>query len=178
MRIDAEDANQVFIYDEACYNLTQDEIDVKMKYGEPYVIRLHIDDNETTSFHDEVYGDIRVFNNVVEDPILIRSDKTATYDFANVIDDYLFGVTHVVRGSEYLSSMPKYIRIYEALNVEIPKFIHLPLIVKSNNKKISKRNKDDNVMDLINVGFLPDAILNYIAILGWSNNDNREIYSL
>ncbi len=178
MRIEAEDKNEVFIYDEACYHLTEEEINEKLKYGQEYVIRLHINDEETTSFYDEVYKNIRVFNDVVEDPILIKSDKTATYNFANVIDDYLFGITHVVRGNEYLSSMPKYIRIYEALNWEPPKFIHLPLIVKKNNKKISKRLNDDNVLDLINVGFLPEAILNYVALLGWSPNDTKEFFTL
>lgn len=132
----------------------------------------------TTTFHDEIYGDITVNNEELEDLILIKSDGYPTYNFANVIDDHLMGVTHVVRGNEYLSSSPKYNRIYEAFGWEVPVYVHCPLITNEEHQKLSKRCGHSSYEDLIDQGFLKDAIVNFVALLGWSPEGNREIYSL
>ena len=130
----------------------------------------------TTTFHDEIYGDITVNNEELEDLILIKSDGYPTYNFANVIDDHLMGVTHVVRGNEYLSSSPKYNRIYEAFGWEVPVYVHCPLITNEEHQKLSKRCGHSSYEDLIDQGFLKDAIVNFVALLGWSPEGNREIY--
>ena len=132
----------------------------------------------TTTFHDEIYGDITVPNAELDDMILIKSDGFPTYNFANVIDDHLMGITHVVRGNEYLSSAPKYNRLYEAFGWEIPVYVHCPLITDENHKKLSKRCGHSSYEDLIEQGFLSEAVVNYVALLGWSPSDNREIFSL
>lgn len=178
-RLDTLSDNELGIksYDRHCYNLTKEEVLEKLNQNVPYVIRQLIPEGSTT-FHDEVYGSITVENKEIDDQILIKSDKMPTYNFANVVDDHLMNITHVVRGSEYLSSTPKYNLLYDAFSWEIPTYIHLPLITDLTGKKLSKRNGDASFEDLIEEGFLPEAIINYIALLGWSPSNDEEIFSL
>ncbi len=164
-------------YDRHCFHLSDEEIEENLKNNIPFVIRQFIPEGETT-FSDEVYGDITVQNKEIDDQILIKSDKMPTYNFANVIDDHLMNITHVVRGSEYLSSTPKYNLLYKAFGWEIPIYVHLPLILNQNGEKLSKRKGDASFEDLIAEGFLPEAIINYIALLGWAPEDNNEFFSL
>jgi len=164
-------------YDRFCEKLNAEEIAARLNSGEPYVIRQKILDGKTT-FHDEVFGDITIDNREMEDQILIKSDGMPTYNFANVIDDHSMKISHVVRGSEYLTSTPKYKLLYEALGWEVPVFVHLPLLQNAAGQKISKRNGDASIPQLLAEGFLPQAIINYAALLGWSPPDNREIFSL
>lgn len=169
-------------YDRHCRNLPQEEIDRLMAENTPYVIRQKMPIEGSTTFDDAVFGSITVENSELQDQILIKSDGYPTYNFANVIDDHTMGITHVVRGCEYLSSTPKYNLLYEALGWEIPTYIHLPLIMgkdaDGNVSKLSKRHGATGFYDLINEGYLPKAIINYIALLGWCPNDNQEIFSL
>jgi glutamyl-tRNA synthetase len=164
-------------YDRHCLSLTPEEIAENLANGVPYVIRQKIREGKTT-FHDEVYGSITVDNDELEDQILIKSDGYPTYNFANVIDDHAMKITHVVRGAEYLSSTPKYNLLYEAFGWEIPTYVHLPAVMKDAHHKLSKRNGDASFQDLIEKGYLPDAIVNYIALLGWSPSVNREIFTM
>ncbi|MDO4300625.1 MAG: glutamate--tRNA ligase [Clostridia bacterium] len=164
-------------YDRHCLNLSKEEIEENLKNGVPYVIRQKIRDGKTT-FHDEVYGDITVDNSELEDQILIKSDGYPTYNFANVIDDHAMNITHVVRGAEYLSSTPKYNLLYEAFGWDIPTYVHLPAVMKDKHNKLSKRNGDASFQDLVAKGYLPDAIVNYIALLGWSPSVNQEIFTI
>ena len=164
-------------YDRHCLNLSKEEIEEKLNAGVPYVIRQKIKDGKTT-FHDEVYGDITVDNSEMEDQILIKADGYPTYNFANVIDDHVMNITHVVRGAEYLSSTPKYNLLYEAFGWEIPTYIHLPAVMKDQHNKLSKRNGDASFQDLVEKGYLPEAIVNYIALLGWSPSVNQEIFTM
>ncbi len=167
-----------FMYDGHCSHIPLEEARQRIANGEKYVIRQKMPKEGVTSYIDTVYGEIKVENNTLEDQILIKSDGYPTYNFANVIDDHLMEITHVNRGNEYLSSTPKYLLLYKALGWESPIYIHQPLVIKADGTKISKRNKDDNLMDLINRGFLPEAIINYLALLGWSPKENRELFSL
>jgi glutamyl-tRNA synthetase len=144
----------------------------------PYVIRQNNPKEGTTTFVDDIYGEITVENAELDDMILIKSDGFPTYNFANVIDDHLMQITHVVRGNEYISSSPKYQRLYDAFGWESPKYIHLPLITDENHKKLSKRSGHSSFEDLLEQGFVPEAIVNYIALLGWSPEDNQEIFTL
>ena len=169
---------EIMIYDKHCLHLSKEEVEAKLAAGVPYVIRQNNPQTGTTTFHDEIYGDITVNNEELEDLILIKSDGYPTYNFANVIDDHLMGVTHVVRGNEYLSSSPKYNRIYEAFGWEVPVYVHCPLITNEEHQKLSKRCGHSSYEDLIDQGFLKDAIVNFVALLGWSPEGNREIYSL
>lgn len=178
LRAESESKNLAFQYDRHCLALSQGEIDSRLSAGEPHVIRQKMPKEGTTTFHDAVYGDITVENAGLEDQILLKSDNYPTYNFANVVDDHLMDITHVVRGSEYLSSAPKYNLLYEAFGWEIPTYVHLPLIVKPDGSKISKRKGDATFEDLLRDGFLVEAILNCIALLGWSPNTNQEIFSL
>ncbi len=146
--------------------------------GEPHVIRFNMPAEGTTTFHDVIYGDITVNNEELEDLILIKSDGYPTYNFANVVDDHLMGITHVVRGNEYLSSAPKYNRIYEAFGWDIPVYVHCPLITDETHQKLSKRSGHSSYEDLLEQGFVSEAIVNYVALLGWSPSDNREIFTL
>jgi glutamyl-tRNA synthetase len=164
-------------YDRFCLSFSKEEVAANLAAGKKYVIRQLIPEGQTT-FTDLVYGDITVDNSEMEDQILIKSDLLPTYNFANVVDDHLMKITHVVRGSEYLSSTPKYNLLYEALGWEIPQYIHLPLIVNENGEKLAKRKGDMSFEQLVKIGFLPEAIINFIALLGWSPQDNREILSL
>ena len=173
-------------YDRHCRDLSEEEIEANLKAGIPYVIRQKMPLDGETSYHDYVYGDITFPNKDLDDQILIKTDGFPTYNFANVIDDHTMGITHVVRGSEYLSSTPKYNLLYEAFGWEIPTYIHLPLIMgksvdeegKEVISKLSKRHGSTGFIDLINEGYLPEAIINYIALLGWAPKDTREIFSL
>lgn len=164
-------------YDRHCHGLSKEEIKQNLASGMKYVIRQFIPEGKTT-FTDLVYGEITVENSEMEDQILIKSDLMPTYNFANVVDDHLMKITHVVRGSEYLSSTPKYNLLYQALEWDIPQYIHLPLVLNENGEKLSKRRGAASFEDLVNQGFLPEAIVNYVALLGWSPQDNREIFKL
>lgn len=172
------EGKEIIIYDKHCLHLSKEEIQENLKAGKPYVIRQNNPTEGTTTFHDELYGDITVDNKELDDMILIKSDGYPTYNFANVIDDHLMGITHVVRGNEYISSSPKYQRLYDAFGWESPVYIHLPLITDDNHKKLSKRSGHSSFEDLIDQGFYPEAVVNYIALLGWSPEDNNEIFSL
>ena len=169
---------EISIYDKRCLHLSKEEVQRRLDAGEPHVIRFNMPTEGTTTFHDVIYGDITVNNEEMEDLILIKSDGYPTYNFANVIDDHLMGITHVVRGNEYLSSSPKYNRIYEAFGWEIPTYVHCPLITDETHQKLSKRCGHSSYEDLINQGFVTEAVINYVALLGWSPADNREIFSL
>ena len=166
------------IYDKHCLSLTKEEVEANLAAGKPFVIRQNIPNEGTTTFHDELYGDITVENAELDDMILIKSDGYPTYNFANVVDDHTMNITHVVRGNEYLSSSPKYQRLYDAFGWKSPVYIHLPLITDENHKKLSKRSGHSSFEDLIEQGFLTEAVVNYIALLGWSPEDNREIFTL
>ncbi len=165
-------------YDGHCSRLSKEEIEEKIKSGVPYVIRQKIPREGTTTFHDEVFGDIVVDNSTLDDNVLLKADGLPTYNFANVIDDHLMGITHVIRGSEYLSSTPKYNLLYEAFGWEIPTYIHCSPVMKDAQKKLSKRDGDASYEDFINKGYLKDAIINYIALLGWSPGTEQEIFTL
>ncbi len=169
---------EIMHYDKHCLSLSQEEIDANLKSGMPYVIRQNNPTEGTTTFHDELYGDVTVDNSELDDMVLIKSDGYPTYNFANVIDDHLMGITHVVRGNEYLSSSPKYNRLYDAYGWDIPKYIHCPLITDENHKKLSKRSGHSSFEDLIDQGFVAEAVVNFVALLGWSPDDNEEIMSL
>ena len=174
----SEDGTDIVVYDKHCLGLSKEEVEANLAAGKPWVIRLNIPREGTTTFHDEIYGDITVPNNELDDMILIKSDGFPTYNFANVIDDHLMEITHVVRGNEYLASAPKYNRLYEAFGWEIPVYVHCPLITDENHKKLSKRCGHASYEDLIEQGFVSEAVVNYVALLGWCPTDNREIFSL
>ena len=165
-------------YDKHCLHLSKEEIEEKIKSGVPYVIRQNIPEKGVGSYHDLVYGDISVDYKDIEDGILIKSDGMPTYNFANVIDDHLMGITHVIRGTEYLSSTPKYNLMYDAFGWERPVYIHLPPIMKDAQHKLSKRNGDASYEDFVKKGYVKEAIINYIALLGWSPKSNVEKMSL
>ena len=165
-------------YDKHCLSLSKEEVEANLAAGMPYVIRQNNPRTGTTTFHDELYGDISVDNAELDDMILIKSDGYPTYNFANVVDDHLMGITHVVRGNEYLSSAPKYNRLYEAFGWEVPVYVHCPLITDENHKKLSKRSGHSSFEDLVEQGFIPEAVVNYVALLGWSPESEREIFSL
>ena len=169
---------EISIYDKHCLHLSKEEVEEKLASGIPYVIRQNNPTEGTTTFEDEIYGDITVDNAELDDMILIKSDGYPTYNFANVVDDHLMGITHVVRGNEYLSSSPKYNRLYEAFGWEVPVYIHCPLITDENHQKLSKRCGHSSFEDLVEQGFLTEAIVNFVALLGWSPADNQEIRSL
>ncbi len=173
----AEKAGVPFKFQDPCHHLSQAEIETR-KANEAYVIRQTIQAGASTVFHDEVYGDIEVDREILDEQVLLKSDGFPTYNFANVIDDHTMNITHVVRGNEYLSSTPKYNLIYDSFGWEKPTYIHLPPVMKDEQHKLSKRNGDASFQDLVKKGYLPEAILNYIALLGWSPETNQEIYTL
>ena len=174
----AEARGESFLYRDPCKKLSKEEIETRINNGEDYVIRQTIDPNGTTYFDDEVYGRITVDNQTLDEMILVKSDGYPTYNFANVVDDHLMGITDVVRGNEYLSSTPKYNILYDAFGWEKPRYIHCPPVMKNEKEKLSKRNGDASFQDLVAKGYLPDAILNYIALLGWAPSEDREVYTL
>jgi len=173
-----EDGKEIRIYDKHCLSLSKEEIEANLAAGKPFVIRQNNPTTGTTTFHDEIYGDITVENSELDDMVLIKSDGFPTYNFANVVDDHLMGITHVVRGNEYLSSSPKYNRLYEAFGWEVPVYVHCPLITDETHKKLSKRSGHSSFEDLIEQGFLTEAVVNFVALLGWSPEDNQEIMSM
>lgn len=174
----SDEGKEITVYDKHCLSLSKEEIEANLAAGMPYVIRQNVPREGQTTFHDEIYGDITVENAELDDMILIKSDGFPTYNFANVVDDHLMEITHVVRGNEYISSSPKYQRLYDAFGWESPKYVHLPLITDENHKKLSKRSGHSSYEDLIEQGFISEAVVNYIALLGWSPEDNNEIFSL
>ena len=174
----SEDGTDIVVYDKHCLGLSREEVEANLAAGKPWVIRLNVPNEGETTFHDEIYGDITVPNAELDDMILIKSDGFPTYNFANVVDDHLMEITHVVRGNEYLSSAPKYNRLYEAFGWEIPVYVHCPLITDENHKKLSKRSGHSSYEDLIDQGYVSRAVVNYVALLGWCPEDNREIFSL
>ncbi len=178
LKSEVVEGKEITIYDKHCLGLSKEEIQANLDAGKPFVIRQNNPTEGTTTFHDELYGDITVNNSELDDMILIKSDGYPTYNFANVVDDHTMNITHVVRGNEYLSSSPKYVRLYDAFGWEVPVYVHLPLITDENHKKLSKRSGHSSFEDLIEQGFLTEAIVNYIALLGWSPEDNNEIFSL
>ena len=169
---------EILSYDKHCLALTDEEVRANLEKGMPYVIRQNNPNTGTTTFKDEIYGEITVQNAELDDMILIKSDGYPTYNFANVVDDHLMGITHVVRGNEYLSSSPKYNRLYEAFGWEVPVYIHCPLITNEEHQKLSKRSGHSSFEDLKEQGFLTETILNFVALLGWSPEGNQEIFSL
>jgi glutamyl-tRNA synthetase len=169
---------EIVMYDKHCLHLSKEEIEANLAAGKPYVIRQNTPNEGTTKFEDEIYGVIEVPNAELDDMILIKSDGYPTYNFANVVDDHLMGITHVVRGNEYLSSAPKYNRLYEAFGWEVPVYVHCPLITNEEHQKLSKRSGHSSYEDLIDQGFVTEAVINYVALLGWCPQDNREIFSL
>ncbi len=174
----SEEGKEITKYDKHCLHLSKEEIEANLAAGIPYTIRQNIPQEGTTSFTDAVYGTITVENSELDDMILIKSDGFPTYNFANVVDDHLMQITHVVRGNEYLSSAPKYTRLYHAFGWEEPIYIHCPLITNEEHQKLSKRSGHSSFEDLIEKGFVPEAIINFIALLGWSPESEQEIFSL
>ncbi|MCI2049984.1 MAG: glutamate--tRNA ligase [Lachnospiraceae bacterium] len=172
------EGKEVSVYDKHCLHLSKEEVERNLASGMPYVIRQNNPTEGSTTFHDELYGDVTFDNSELDDMILIKSDGYPTYNFANVVDDHLMGITHVVRGNEYLSSSPKYNRLYEAFGWDVPKYIHCPLITDEEHHKLSKRSGHSSYEDLIEQGFLPEAVVNFVALLGWSPDSDREIFSL
>ncbi len=172
------EGKEISVYDKHCLHLSKEEIEKNLAEGKPYVIRQNNPTEGTTTFHDEIYGDITVDNSELDDMILIKSDGYPTYNFANVVDDHLMGITHVVRGNEYLSSSPKYNRLYEAFGWEVPVYVHCPLITNEEHQKLSKRSGHSSYEDLLEQGFVTEAIVNFVALLGWSPEDNQEIFTL
>lgn len=172
------EGQEIMTYDKHCLGLSKEEVEANLAAGKPYVIRQNNPREGRTTFHDEIYGDISVDNAELDDMVLIKSDGYPTYNFANVVDDHLMGITHVVRGNEYLSSSPKYNRLYEAFGWEVPVYVHCPLITNEEHKKLSKRSGHASYEDLIEQGFISEAVVNYVALLGWSPEDNQEIFSL
>ena len=169
---------EIIVYDKHCLHLSKEEVEANLAAGKPFVIRQNTPTEGSTRFEDEIYGVIEVPNAELDDMILIKSDGYPTYNFANVVDDHLMGITHVVRGNEYLSSEPKYNLLYEAFGWDIPVYVHCPLITNEEHKKLSKRSGHSSYEDLIDQGFLTEAVVNYVALLGWCPTDNREIFSL
>ena len=164
--------------DDPCRNMSREESDRRAAAGEPFVIRQRIPHEGSTTFHDEIFGDITAPNADLDDQVLMKRDGLPTYNFANVIDDHLMGITHVVRGTEYLSSAPKYNLLYEGFGWEIPKYVHCSPVMRDAHNKMSKRHGDPSYEDLIAQGYLTPAVVNYVALLGWSPGGEREIYSL
>lgn len=178
VREESQKRKMPFKYDGHCRDLSKEEVARRLEAGEKYVIRQKMPRTGTTTFEDEVFGRITVENSSLDDNILIKSDGMPTYNFANVIDDHLMEITHVVRGNEYLSSTPKYNLLYRAFGWEIPTYIHLPLILREDGKKLSKREGDASFEDFYSKGYLKEAIINYISLLGWSPGTEQELFTL
>lgn len=178
LKTEIVEGKEIMMYDKHCLSLTKEQVEANLAAGKPFVIRQNIPREGTTTFHDELYGDITVENAELDDMVLIKSDGYPTYNFANVVDDHTMHITHVVRGNEYLSSSPKYQRLYDAFGWESPVYIHLPLITDEDHKKLSKRSGHASFEELLEQGFVPEAVVNFIALLGWSPEENREIFSL
>ena len=169
---------EISFYDKHCLSLSKEEVEANLKAGKPFVIRQNNPTTGTTTFHDVIYGDITVDNSELDDMVLIKSDGYPTYNFANVVDDHLMNITHVVRGNEYLSSSPKYNRLYDAFGWEVPTYIHCPPITDETHHKLSKRHGAASFEDMIELGFLPECVMNFVCLLGWSPKENIEIFNL
>ena len=167
-----------FLYDGRCSRLSKEEVEEKLASGIPYVIRQKMPKEGYTEINDLIYGKIKIENSILEDQILIKSDGFPTYNFANVVDDHLMKITHVIRGKEYLDQTAKYNLLYDAFGFEKPTYIHVAMVLGEDGNKLSKRNGDASFMDLYNQGYLPDAIVNYLALLGWSPANNQEIFTM
>ncbi len=178
LRREADERKIAFLYDGHCKKLTNEEIEERIANGESYVIRQKMPKEGISTYEDIVYGEIVVENRILEDQILLKSDGFPTYNFANVIDDHLMEITHVARGNEYLMSTPKYNLLYDAFGWEKPTYIHLPMVLGSDGQKLSKRNGDASFMDLYHEGYLPEGVVNYLALLGWSPETTDEIFTL
>lgn len=178
MRKRADEKKVPFMYDGRCSHLTEEEINRRIAAGEKYVIRQKMPKDGVSVVRDVVYGNVKVENKVLEDQILLKSDGYPTYNFANVIDDHLMEITHVIRGNEYLSQTPKYNLLYEAFGWDAPTYIHVPMVLGEDGNKLSKRNGDASFMDLYNDGYLPEAVVNYLVLLGWSPDNNQEVYTM
>ena len=174
----AESRNKPFMYDGRCSKLSKEKIEENLAKGMPYVIRQKMPKVGQTIVEDVIYGKIKIDNSILEDQILLKSDGFPTYNFANVVDDHLMGITHVIRGKEYLDQTAKYNLLYEDFGWEKPTYIHVAMVLGSDGTKLSKRNGDASFMDLYNQGFLPDAIVNYLVLLGWSPSINEEVFSM
>ncbi len=173
-----EDSGEFGRGDDPCRDMSREESDRRAAQGQPYVIRQRIPHEGSTTFHDEIFGDITVENSTLDDQVLIKRDGLPTYNFANVIDDHLMGITHVVRGSEYLSSSPKYNLLYQGFGWDIPRYVHCSPVMRDEKNKMSKRHGDPSYEDLIAEGYLTDAVINYVALLGWSPGGEQEIFSM
>lgn len=178
LRKEAEARGQAFKYDGHCKTLGPDTVRARLRNGEPFVIRQRVPQSGLNAFEDIIYGRVEVDNSQLEEGVLLKSDGLPTYNFANVVDDHLMGITHVVRGAEYLSSTPKYNLIYRAFGWEVPTLVHLPMIMKDHSRKLSKRHGDPSFQDLLDLGFLKEAIINYVVLLGWNPKDGREFFTL
>ena len=173
-----EDSGEFDRGDDPCREMSREDSDRRAAAGEPYVIRQRIPHEGSTTFHDEIFGDITVENTTLDDQVLIKRDGLPTYNFANVVDDHLMGITHVVRGSEYLSSAPKYNLLYQGFGWDIPCYVHCSPVMRDAHNKMSKRHGDPSYEDLIAQGYLTDAVINYVALLGWSPRGEQEIFSM
>ena len=173
-----KDEEQNIKFEDPCKKLSLEEAKRRVAAGEPYVIRQTINKQGKSKYHDEVYGDIEIDYDELDEGVLLKSDGFPTYNFANVVDDHLMEITHVVRGNEYISSTPKYNLIYEAFGWTPPHYVHVPPVMKDAQHKLSKRNGDASFQDLVAKGYLPEAIINYIALLGWNPGNDEEIFSL
>ncbi len=173
-----EDTGEFDRGDDPCRSLTREEADRRAANGEPFVIRQRIPHEGTTTFHDEIFGDITVENSTLDDQVLMKRDGLPTYNFANVVDDHMMGITHVVRGSEYLSSAPKYNLLYQGFGWDVPAYVHCSPVMRDQHNKMSKRHGDPSYEDLIAQGFLTEAVINYVTLLGWSPRGEQEIFSL
>ena len=178
LRKNQEKNKQVPKYDRHCLSLTDSEIQKKLKNKEPYVIRMKLPDNEIINFNDLVYGEVKINTNDLDDQVLIKSDSFPTYHLAVVVDDHEMNITHIIRGEEWLPSTPKHIILYKMFNWEIPNFAHLPLLLNPDRSKLSKRQGDVSAEDFIKKGYLPQALINYVAFLGWNPKTEKEIYSI
>ena len=177
-RAEAERRGETFKYDKHCLHLSKEEIQRRLDAGEPYVIRQNVPTEGKAGFDDVIYGHVEVDCDTLDDSVLIKADGLPTYNFANVVDDHLMGITHVMRGNEYLSSAPKYNLLYEAFGWEPPKYVHLTPVMANAQRKLSKRKGDPSFEDLLNQGYLTEAIINYLVLLGWSPRGEREFYTL
>mgnify|MGYP002868843310 CR=1 FL=1 len=177
-REEAEKKGEVYKYDKHCLRLPKEEIQARLDRGDPWVIRLNAPTEGESSYHDLVYGDMTFPNDTLDDMVLIKADGMPTYNFANVIDDHLMGITHVMRGAEYLSSTPKYNLLYEALGWKIPEYVHLPSVMRDSHHKLSKRDGDAYYSDYIEKGYLTEALINYLALVGWNPGTDQEFFTL
>ncbi|MDO5021865.1 MAG: glutamate--tRNA ligase [Eubacteriales bacterium] len=174
----AQDKGETWKYDKKCLHIPKDEAKRRMQSGESFVIRQNIPEEGSASFDDMLFGHVEVPTNTLDDGVLIKADGLPTYNFANVIDDHLMKISHVTRGTEYLSSAPKYNLLYKALGWEPPLYLHLPVVMKDATRKLSKRYGDPSFEDLLEMGYVREAIINFIALLGWSPGDDREFFTL